>query len=296
MATRRFYRRALAGVLGGRDSRAPVHWVYTPTVAPTIRDMPRSGLVYHCVDRWWAFEEYDSRVMRRHHEWLCRNADITFASAAELLEDCRAYTDRAHLMRHGVEWEHFAAAALSPPPVPADIADVRGPILGFFGLIHEWVDQELLCRIAESIPEATLVLIGKAQVDVSKLARHPNIRLVGQKPYAELPAYAARFDVALIPFVRNELTAAVNPIKLREYLSAGVPVVATALPEIELMSDHPGVWTAVAAEDHVRGIRAFLDRPQDAAERAEAARSMAGESWLGRCVAMGTLVRDALNR
>ncbi|MBX6385679.1 MAG: glycosyltransferase [Microbispora sp.] len=293
--TRRLYRRALAGALEDLgESRPPVHWVYTPTVAPAIRDLPRRGLVYHCVDRWWAFTDYNAEVMRRHHEWLCRNADVVFASAAELYEDCRAHTDRVHLMRHGVEWEHFARAALDPAPRPADIAEIAGPILGFFGLLHEWVDQDVVCALADAFPETTIVLIGKVQTDVSRLQRRPNIRLLGQKPYATLPAYAAHFDVALIPFVQNELTVAVNPIKLREYLSAGLPVVATALPEIRLFAGNPRVWLASEPAAHVEGVRHFLSRGWDAATRRSAAREMAGDSWIGRCAMMARLVGAAL--
>ena len=274
--------------------RPPLLWVYTPTVAPYLDGMRRSGLVYHCVDRWWAFADYDSDVMRACHERLCREADVVFASAQELLEDCLRYTPRAHLVRHGVEWDHFARAALERPERPADVADIRGPILGFFGLIHEWVDQDVLVRLADEFPDATVVLIGKAQVDVSKLEGRPNIRLLGQKQYTELPAYSAAFDVALIPFVINDLTNAVNPIKLREYLSAGLPVVATALPEIELLSDNPMVRTARTADGFVQGVREFLAAGVDRATRRDAALAMAPESWPGRCARMMRLVRSVV--
>ncbi len=145
--------------------------------------------------------------MRECHEKLCRDADVVIASSLELLDDCRAFTDRAYLMRHGVEWEHFSAAALQPPSVPPDLADVGDrPVVGFFGLIHDWIDQELLVCVADRFPDAVLVLIGKKRVDTSALARRPNVRFLGQKPYPDLPAYAARFDVALMPFVLNDLT------------------------------------------------------------------------------------------
>ncbi|HET8654104.1 MAG TPA: glycosyltransferase [Longimicrobiaceae bacterium] len=272
----------------------PLRWVYTPTVAPYLAKLPGRGLVYHCVDRWWSFSDYDGAVMRACHAQLCREADVVFASSAELLDDCREYTERAYLMRHGVEWGHFAKAALDAPPRPADIADVEGPILGFFGLLHEWVDQDLLCTLADAFPEATLVLIGKVQADVSRLESRRNVRLLGQRPYAELPAYSAAFDVGLIPFVINELTAAVNPIKLREYLSAGMPVVATALPEIELLRDNPMLRTARAPEEFIAGIRSFLDAGLDADARRDAALAMAGESWPGRCAEMARLLNQQL--
>src|SRR5438067_5702876 len=118
------YRRAIKRSLASLGIRTPLLWVYTPTVAPYLAGMPRRGLVYHCVDRWWAFKDYDSALMRRCHEQLCRQASVVFASAGALLEDCRAYTDRAYLIPHGVEWDHFAKAAFAPTPRPADVADV----------------------------------------------------------------------------------------------------------------------------------------------------------------------------
>lgn len=292
---RAIYRTSLRSAMGRVGMQGdPLLWVYTPSVAPYLSKMRRSGLVYHCVDRWWAFSDYDSAVMRECHVQLCRDADIVFASSAELLEDCLEHTPHAHLIRHGVEWEHFARAALDPPPRPADLGDVSGPVLGFFGLIHEWVDQEVLCAIADAFPEATLALIGKVQVDDSRLRSRGNIRLLGQKPYSELPAYSASFDVGLIPFAYNDLTLAVNPIKLREYLSAGMPVVATGLPEIELLSANPMLRTARTAAEHIEGIRFFLENRPPAEERKRAARSMAVESWLGRCAEMARLTRARL--
>ena len=289
---RLLYRMAVARglrAIGAREK--PLLWVYAPTVAPHLASLPRCGLVYHCVDRWWAFGDYDARMMHEHHTLLCRQADVVFASALELLKDCRSHTDRAQLIPHGVDWRHFARAAHEPLARPADVADIQGPIIGFFGLVHEWVDQSLLHRVARELPHATVVIIGKVQVDVSQLSALANIRFVGQKPYADLPAYAAAFDVALVPFAVNDLTVAVNPIKLREYLAAGVPVVASAIPEIEALADNPMVQTACGPEEFVAAVRAALDAPRSPEARRQAADRVANETWLVRCVEMAEAAR-----
>jgi glycosyltransferase involved in cell wall biosynthesis len=275
-------------------TRDPLLWVYTPSVAPYLSGMRRSGLVYHCVDRWWAFSDYDADVMRRCHVQLCRDADVVFASSAELLEDCREHTGHAHLIRHGVEWEHFAKAAAEKHERPSDLAGIAGPILGFFGLIHEWVDQDLVCAIADAFPAATVALIGKVQVDDERLRSRSNIRLLGQKDYADLPRYSAFFDVGLIPFAHNDLTLAVNPIKLREYLSAGMPVVATDLPEIELLAGNPMVRTGRTAAEHVAGIEQFLALQFTPEQRLHGSRSMIEESWLGRCAEMARITNERI--
>src|SRR5262249_39293502 len=133
---------------------------------------------------------------------------------------------------HGVDVAHFSRAldpALAPP---ADAAGLGRPVIGFFGLLAEWIDLGLLAGIARARPQWTLLLIGKANVDTSALRALPNVRLLGQKPYATLPAYCRAFDVGVIPFRVDELTVRANPLKLREYLAAGLPVVSTDLPEV----------------------------------------------------------------
>jgi glycosyltransferase involved in cell wall biosynthesis len=281
---RRIFRRSISRAQV--DPGDALLWVYTPTVAPLLRGWRNRGLVYHCVDRWWEFSEYDPDLMRSCHQELCERADVTFASSAGLLVDCEAYTDRAFLVRHGVDWEHFEQAAAQPQEIPDDLAHVSGPIIGFFGLIHDWIDQDLILAVAEAYPEATVVLIGKTRVDTSRLQARANIILTGQKPYSDLPAYAATFSVGLVPFVINELTLAVNPIKLREYLSAGVPVVSTALPELAVFEEREDVEVAKDATGFVRAIGEVLAKKESEASRRERARLMQSESWLGRCKAM----------
>ena len=292
----RIYRAAVKRALEAqhRTARPPLVWVYNPVVAPYLDSIPHSGVVYHCVDRWWEFSEYDTTVMRACHEDLCGRAQVVFASSSELLNDCLPHNSNSHLIPHGVQWEHFAAAAHGDLQVPSDVADIQGPVLGFFGLIHDWVDQDLLCSIARALPDTTLVLIGNARVDVSRLQAMPNIRLLGQRRFSELPAYCVAFDVALIPFVFNDLTAAVNPIKLREYLSAGLPVVASALPDVVAIDDNPNLATARNSAEFVDRITRFLKtRHENRAARYEAAALLHEHSWTSRCVQMAELVAKA---
>ena len=287
---RRTVRRA-ARSLGWRGP--PLLWVYTPTVSAHLDDIPHRGIVYHCVDRWWAFSEYDAGIMRSHHERMCRIADVVFASSAALLADCRPLTKRAFLIPHGVDWEHFSAAAMHPPTPPDDIADIRGPVIGFFGLLHEWVDLGLVRAVAERFPAATVVLIGPVRVPLGGLAELPNVRVLGPRPYEHLPAYCAAFDVALLPFVLNQLTEAVNPIKLREYLAAGVPTVTTALRELLPLADTPGLHVAASAEDFVEAVGRRLTGRDERARRGLAT-SMAPHSWSARCGEMALEVQRAL--
>lgn len=291
----RVIRRTVSGAARRRRWRQPpLLWVYTPTVSPCLGSIPSSGVVYHCVDRWWEFSEYDPAIMRAHHARLCRIADVVFASSQALFEDCRALTERAFKIPHGVDWEHFARAALLPPRPPEDISDLKGPVVGFFGLVHDWVDLGLVRRVAQRFPDSTLVLIGPVRIALNGLERLPNVRVLGPRPYEHLPAYCAGFDVALIPFVLNELTAAVNPVKLREYLSAGVPTVATALPELRPLATHPGLHVAGSEDEFVEAVGHALARGRDEVGRRDLALAMAEHSWSARCADMAEQVRRTL--
>ena len=141
------------------------------------------------------------------------------------------------------------------------------------GLIADWVDVELLARVARSFPEGSLALIGKTATDVSRLERLPNVHLLGRRPYAELPAFCKGFDVALNPFRLNELTLNSNPLKVREYLAAGLQVVSTPVPEVVRLN-HCRI--ASSPDEFAREIERALEDPGPNPARSEVMRN---ESW-----------------
>ena len=147
--------------------------------------------------------------------------------------------------------------------------------MGYVGLLDDYVDLELLVQLADRLDQGTLVLVGAANTDISIL-RHPRIELLGVRPYASIPAYVSSFDCCLIPFLVNRLTVAVNPIKLREYLAAGRPVVSTPLPEVERYGD---VVSVVAREDFVDAVIDVLNSSDLEAAREARRLRVAGESW-----------------
>src|SRR5438445_346788 len=149
---------------------------------------------------------------------------------------------------------HFARALDPTTGVPEDLRRLPRPIIGFFGLLADWVDMSLVRELALARPGWSFALIGKATTDLGALRGLANVYLLGQKPYSVLPGYCRGFDVGIIPFRRNELTIRANPLKLREYLAAGVPVVSTRLPEVaryeglvHLADGVEGFLTAISA-------------------------------------------------
>ena len=181
------------------------------------------------------------------------------------------------LVRHGVDYDHFRKALDPATVVPPEVAGLPRPVIGYFGLIaQDWVDVPLLVHVARSFPGGTLVLLGKTTMDVSALAAEPNVRLLGRVPYETLPAYCKGFDAAVIPFPLTEVTRNANPLKAREYLAAGLPVVSTPIPEVEVL---PDCTIGRTPEEFVAGLRRVLKSPGPDAVRSE---RMKGESWAAR--------------
>ncbi len=234
--------------------------------------------LYYCVDRWDAFDTYDAELMRDLDEQCCRSADLVITTSRELQKRARSYNDNTHMILHGVDHAHFATS-LSVNEQPDDLPQ-HGRVFGFIGLISAWVDQELLIRIARAFPDDHVVLIGGFDVPVDALRGEPNIHVLGPRPFSELPRYLGHFDLGLIPFVLNDLTLSVNPIKLREMIAAGCPVVSTALPEVaRLASEMEEVAVAADPEEFIAKIASFLDSPPEAASRQALSDMVAGETW-----------------
>ena len=177
--------------------------------------------------------------------------------------------------------------------MPADIAALPRPVIGFYGTLRDWVDLDLIAGVAKARPQWSIALIGQQLDDVATVRGLPNVHLLGRKPHAELPAYCKGFDVGLIPYRIDQRMTYVNPIKLREYLSAGVPVVSTRVPEVERMIDRSGHLAQIA--DDAPGFVAAIERAlagDSPARRQERSAAMATETWPARVEQISRIVDD----
>ena len=236
--------------LGFRD---PINWVFNPAAGLIAGTLGEDLLIYHCVDEYTAFSGVASGPLASIEADLLREADAVFVSAGRLLQTKGAINPRTFLVRHGVDHDHFRKALDPRTVIPGDLARLPRPVIGYFGLIaDDWVDVDLLVHTARGFPDASVALLGKSTMDVSRLEAEPNVHLLGRKPYDSLPAYSRGFGVALIPFPVTEVTLNANPLKAREYLASGLPVVSTAIPEVEVLGscriglDHDGFVREVA--------------------------------------------------
>lgn len=252
-----------------------VNMVFNPAAGMIAGKLGESQIVYYCVDEYTAFT--GSAALKDIEERLFRDADLVVVSAEKLYEDKKAFNPNTHIIRHGTDWRHFRTAIDGDLEMPDDVANLPHPIIGFHGLLADWVDFELIRKLAEHFADGSVVLIGKTAVDAEEkikvLDGIPNLYRLGRKPYADLPAYCASFDVAINPFVINELTLAANPLKVREYLAAGLPVVSTDIPEVRVLED---CLVGVDHSDFVQKVEDALARPKP---RAEVSDRIRHESW-----------------
>ncbi|MBY0527657.1 MAG: glycosyltransferase [Gemmataceae bacterium] len=254
----------------------PINWIFNPAAAVIARAFDEDMVIYHCVDEYTAFSGVSAKGLADLEEQLLRTADLVVVSADRLLQSKARANPNTVLVRHGVDHRHFRRALDPSLSVPDDVARLPQPVIGFFGLIADWVDVDLMAHVARHFSSGSLVVIGKATTDMSALEQLPNVHLLGRKPYADLPAYCKAFDVALMPFRVNELTLNANPLKVREYLAAGLPVVSTPIPEVEVLDQ---CRIAGQPETFIRAIEAALTDPGPRPERSEAIRH---ESWESR--------------
>ena len=214
-------------------SAPPIAWCTVPHVAGFIDDLGARAIVYHCIDDYSSLPGVDAEAVRAMDDRLARRADLVIAASGPVFESRRALNANTMLVPHGVDFDHFARARRDLMPVPAELADVTGPVVGFTGLIERWIDVELVGWLAQQIPQATFAMIGRVAIPPERLPSAPNLRWLGPRPYERLPEYGAYFDAAIIPYRLNAQVYAANPLKLREYLSMGLPVISVSTPEID---------------------------------------------------------------
>ncbi len=253
-----------------------INMVFNPAAGMIAGKLGETEQIYYCVDEYTAFTGV-SAGLKEIEEDLFRQSDFVVVSAETLLESKKKFNEKTFLIRHGVDFNHFRKSLDAATKIPAEIANLPRPIIGFHGLLADWVDFELIKKIAEHFKNGSVVLIGKITFDAEKkikiLDGVPNIHFLGRKPYEDLPAYCKGFDTALNPFVMNELTRNVNPLKVREYLAAGLQVVSTDIQEVRVLED------CLIGENHTDFIAKIEQILQNPKPRETVSDAIRFESW-----------------
>ena len=211
-----------------------VIWSYLPAHCDIIKRLPHSQVVYDCVDRHSGYPGMiNPAVVDGCERDLAMQCDTVFSTASGLHETLSQYNKNSYMIPNGANYELFSQAQSKLDFVPDELADIKGPVIGFVGMLQECIDYDLITAAAKAHPEYTFVFVGKALPGVATdgLRALPNVRLCGLKPQQELPRYLSCFDVCINPFRAGALAKDVSPLKFYEYLATGKPIGTPPQPE-----------------------------------------------------------------
>jgi glycosyltransferase involved in cell wall biosynthesis len=298
-AARRVNRRLLGAQIGklarSRGLSKPILWIAIPTAAEMIGTLDEAVVVYQVSDKYDANtmdHATDPSLIRRLHEHAIDAADLVFYSGRKLFNEATRGCDRSYLLEQGVDYEHWCRVGEGTIEVASEVAAIPPPRLGYFGAIEPWlVDQELIKRAARERPEWQWIFIGNKSrgLEIEEL---PNTHFLPPVAYAELPRYAAGFDVCVLPWeTEQSFTSYGSAIKVREYLATGKPVVIAPLPEYEPMGDVLRI--ARSREEFLRLVEEAL-RETDPVMKEKRQAAVASGTWEARAIWVGNLIERVL--
>lgn len=256
----------------------PVVWVACPPACDMAMKMKKNKLVYQRTDRFEDFPGVDVELIKKFDRKLKTKADLTIFVNHKLYEEEADQCQNAFYLDHGVDFEMFTSL-LQNMGEPPELAGMPKPIIGFIGSIDECnPDIEFLEKVTDLLPEMSFILIGREQMDCSALKARKNVRMLGQKPYELVPEYGRKFDVALLPLRQSRWADAVNPLKLKEYLAMGKPVVSTPFPQLREYLDV--IYEAKTPETFAASIQRAIsdDSPELIKKRREKVKDSSWDS------------------
>ena len=248
MLSRFLMRRAIRS-LGFNDAIA---WFHVPHPGFLARQLGEKLTVFYCIDDYSRLPDVDEFAVQDMDDALTATADIVFTCNRTLMETHSRHNANVHLSPHGVDTGMFARSTSPETAVPEEVTKLQRPVIGWWGVLDPRVDISILEHVAVARPNWTILLIGRVAADVSALSRLANVVFVGTKPYTDLPRWAKAIDVCILPYAQAVWTERSSPLKVREYLAAGKPVVATPFPEaqmfgalVQVVADGPGFVCAI---------------------------------------------------
>lgn len=271
-------------------------WIFSPlgdylvaAAQPQVR-----LVVYDCMDDLASFKD-GTAEMRVREANLLTLADLVFTGGRSMYEARKDRHERVYCFASGVDVQHYTASE-SGPSLPAAMAALPHPRLGYFGVLDERIDWELIATIAEQRPEWHWALVGPiVKVDPAELPQAPNIHYLGQQAYADLPGFLQSFDLAVMPFALNEATRFISPTKTLEYLAGGKTVISTSVPDV--VATYQGIVSIEdGADAWIEEIERLLSAPESEREtrREKALPLLEQGSWDGITAQMWTLIQERL--
>lgn len=256
--------------------KSPILWTSLPTAVDMASELDVSTLVYYCGDDFSALAGVDHDAVTQHEIDLVNKADLIMTVSQSLMS--RFPEARTKLIPHGVDYKLFTTAT----PRSKDLPNDGRPIAGFYGSISEWLDVQLLDDVIKQLPQWHFIFIGKVDVDVSLLKQHENVLFLGEKTHQQLPSYSQHWDASLLPFKGNAQIQSCNPLKLREYLAAGRPIVSTPFPALAQYKDY--IHQINNAADMVMALQLSALQPSSKKQQL----AVSGHTWSARAQQVST--------
>ncbi len=269
----------------------PILLTTQPLAADYCGKLGEDLVVYYCVDdfiHWPGMNQ--PKLVQGLEDSLLEKSDLVFAVSDSLCNSRHNEKGRTELLTHGVDIPHFAKAK-ETHEVPPTLKDLTNPIIGFYGLIDKHFDTELVEQILHSNPTWQVTCIGTKRISLERLESYSNFHWIDAVAYEELPRYASCFDVAIIPYHVNEHTQTANPLKLREYIATGKPIVTTPMNEVFRFQDVINI--AEKGEAFISAIENALTQRVDEDLRAK---SLVGESWEDKAELVSEWIEVALRK
>jgi len=273
--------------------KKPLLWFLVPHLSPLATRLKSKGVIYYCIDDYSALPGVDVGAITRMDNELSMTSDVVFVASDTLLEKKKQLNKNVFVSPHGVDFEHFNQVYTNQKlQSPSGVAGIAKPVIGFWGLIEEWIDLDLVKFIAERKPEWNFIFVGFVAVKDNPCDGMPNVHFLGQRHFSELPQYAKVFDVAILPYKLNQQVINSNPIKLREYLATGKPVVSVDFPQAHHYSDVVAI--ASSYEEFERYVEEAIAEKDKGAPVKRIA-SVKDETWESRSKAVLSTVANVLD-
>ncbi|MBP9700076.1 glycosyltransferase [Candidatus Woesebacteria bacterium] len=269
----------------------PILWFYSPMFIDVADSLSYSKIVYDCMDELSAFLGAPQSLLSKE-EKLLQLSDVVFTGGKSLYESKRQRHANVHCFPSSVDEKHFKKVFKSSTPIPADISTIKPPVVGFYGVVDERLDLDLIDQIALKRPEVSFVIIGPVvKINPASLPVRKNIHYLGKKEYAELPSYLKAFDIAMMPFALNDATRFISPTKTLEFMAAKKPIISTAIYDV--VRDYRDVVSIVSTvEAFSNAITAYLEETESQCSNRERKQEavIAKTSWDRTASAMRDLI------